>query len=89
MNTQTIQDLVEMAQERPRGEREAVLPAETREELDAFVKYLENVEAKTTATARSYRSYVVTALVSGAPWDELSSDVRSACRALARFRDAS
>lgn len=80
-----INDLVEMAQARPRGDREASLPEEVREELDAFVDFLVG-EGKTTATARSYRSYVVTALVSGSPWDELSSDVRSACRALARFR---
>jgi geranylgeranyl pyrophosphate synthase len=80
-----IQDLVKMAQESPKGDRESVLPTETRHELDEFVKFL-RAEGKTEATARSYRSYVVTALTSGDTWDEFSSDVRSALRALARFQ---
>lgn len=82
-----ISNLVEMANSRPAGNREAPLSAEVRESLDAFVEALKD-EGKTEATARSYRSYMVTAflaLARGEGWDDFTSDVRSACRAYARL----
>lgn len=79
-----LEDLVEAAKSRPSGDRESVLDSETRAKLDEFVAFLQD-EGKTQATARSYRSYMVTALISDKDWDELTSDVRSAVRAFARF----
>jgi hypothetical protein len=79
-----LHELVELAKSRPAHSRESVLDSDTRELLDAFVEALV-ADGKTTATARSYRSYLVTALTSGKTWSELSSDCRSAVRAYARL----
>lgn len=85
---QDLQNIVEMAKSRPSGDREAVLAPEVRDQLDKFVEWLRKTEGKTEATARSYRSYMVTALTSGKSWDDLGSDVRSGCRAFARFSES-
>lgn len=82
-----ISNLVAMAKARPAGDREAHLTEATRASLDAFMDALV-ADGKTTATARSYRSYMVTALLAtkrGDTWDDLTSDVRSAVRAYARL----
>jgi hypothetical protein len=76
-----------MAKARPAGDRESGFTPETRANLDAFVDALV-ADGKTEATARSYRSYMVTALLAmdkGQTWEDLTSDVRSAVRAYARL----
>lgn len=61
------------------------LDAETEQVLDAFVDWLV-VNNKTTATARSYRSYCAKALCLGLDWSDMTSDMRSAVRKLAEFQ---
>jgi hypothetical protein len=81
----TLESLVADAKSAPnRSSRDANLPLATRQQLDAFVAWLEST-GKTSATARSYRSYMVTALTTECTFDELSSDCKSAARAFARF----
>lgn len=82
-----LSKLTAQAKARPSGDREAVLSQEVRKVLDGFVEALRK-DGKTEATSRSYRSYMVTALLlqrDGKGWDEFSSDVRSAVRAFERL----
>jgi len=84
----TLESLVADAKSTPnRSSRDLALPLATRQQLDAFVEYLRST-GKTEATARSYRSYMVTALTSECTFDELSSDCKSAARAYARFTES-
>lgn len=55
------------------------------DELDQFVDWLVT-SGKTTATARSYRSYVAKALFMDSEWKDMTSDQRSAVRKLAEFK---
>jgi hypothetical protein len=81
----TLDTLVTDATSSPnRSSRDAVLDQPTRDRLDAFVEHLESI-GRTTATARSYRSYLVTYLTNDLSFDEQTSDVKSAARAFARF----
>jgi hypothetical protein len=61
------------------------LPQDVEETLDAFVRWLREVDGKTENTSNSYRSYVAKALFLGTEWKDLTSDQRSAVRALERF----
>lgn len=63
------------------------LDAESEHILDEFVEWLMNEAEprKTQATSQSYRSYCAKAMYLDQAWDELTSDQRSAVRALAEF----
>ncbi len=86
---QDINNLIaEASQASSLSSREASLDKSTRDQLDAFVIFLMSVENKTENTARSYRSYIVTALTNDKTFAEQTSDVRSAIKALARFNES-
>lgn len=84
---QEINDLVAESKLHVAGDRESVLSSDTRALLDSFVEWLQSAEGKTQATARSYRSYVVTALTNGKSFAQQTSDVKSGVRALARYSE--
>lgn len=81
--TTLIANIPEASAERT-GKFESMLDDETRGILASFVEHLVT-EGKTTATAQSYKSYVAKALALELDWADMSSDVRSAVKAFAKF----
>jgi hypothetical protein len=63
------------------------LPAEQEAYLDAFVEWLQD-EGKTKGTAQSYRSHVAKAQYLQMSWEDMSSDIRSAVKAMARYTES-
>jgi len=68
-----------------RGSHQSALPRATLAILEEFVTYLVRVEGKSPNTARAYKSWVAKALVEHGAFD---SHVKSAVKALGRFRDS-
>jgi hypothetical protein len=85
-----IDQLLAQVPEKSGSRAVEALDPETRGILEAFTSWLEDVDGKSPATAKAYKSYVATAIAkmeSGETWDDMTTDVRSGVNAFVRYTE--